>query len=97
MCTLGAAQKVKASSLLNVKNCPQVELKLFDDMLQYDFHDRPTMDIVVRKLEEMKKGGAEIKKGGAEIKKEGEETKKGREVDASDGICNQLCQCCVLL
>ena len=48
-------RNLNASSLLQVCNCPATELDLFDCMLQYDYKERPSMNTVVERLEEMKK------------------------------------------
>ena len=84
MYTNETAQRVKASKLLKVKNCPEMELELFDDMLQYDFHNRPAMELVVRKLEEMERS------------REQERADDQEDLDAKDGGAEKQQSRCVL-
>ena len=46
-------RSLNASSLLQVSNCPAAELDLFNCMLQYDYKERPSMNAVVERLQEM--------------------------------------------
>ena len=47
------ARSETPSDLLGVQNCPTDELELFNSMLQYNYNERPSMDVVVEKLEEI--------------------------------------------
>lgn len=51
MCNTSLTQTVKATDLLQACHCSQDETELFDGMLQFNHHDRPTMDVVVSYLE----------------------------------------------
>ena len=44
-----------STSLMNVMHCPSDEQKLFDEMLQYDYHKRPTASEVLEQLKSIEK------------------------------------------
>jgi serine/threonine protein kinase len=44
-----------STKLMNAMNCTSDELKLFDDMLQYDYHQRPTASKILEELKKIEK------------------------------------------
>ena len=80
----------KSTSLMNAMHCPSDERELFDSMLQYDYHDRPTASEVLEKLtsiEKQRREEAERKHREEEEAKRRLEAERRRREEAQKSWC----------
>jgi len=73
-----AARTEKATSLLNAQKCPSDEMELFDSMLQYNYHNRPTA-AVVKWLKEIEERRERRRREEEERRRREEEERRRRE------------------
>jgi serine/threonine protein kinase len=85
-----------STSLMNAMNCPSDELELFDSMLQYDHHRRPTASKVLEELKRIEKERREKREEDERRRRELEELEARRRCEAEIRRREEESWCCIL-
>ena len=90
-----------STSLMNASHCPSDELELFDSMLQYNHHQRPTASKVLEQLKSIEKQRRERKEAERRRREEEEarrrlEAERRRREEAERRRREEESWCCIL-